>query len=52
MDHNSRLIKFGTANILQGAIFELIKPLIYWLEYSIQTRDKIGLFKKIWSTLK
>ena len=24
MDHNSRLIKIGTTNVLQGGIFELI----------------------------
>ena len=41
-----------TAYVVQGGIIQLIQPLIYWLGYTMRTRDMLGLFKKIWSLLK
>ena len=47
-DFNQRLVKIKSNNYLQENLFQMIQPLISWLEYSIRTRDKIHLFKKIW----
>ena len=51
-EYNERLIKLQTNNYLQEHLFQMIQPLIFWLEHSIRTRDKITLFKKIWNLLK
>lgn len=47
-----RLIKLPSAHVLQSGIFALIEPLLFWLEYSIRTRDKISLFKQVWLVLR
>jgi hypothetical protein len=46
------LIKLPSTHILQSGIFQLVEPLIFWMEYSIRTRDKLPLFKQIWQVLK
>lgn len=51
-ENNGRLVKLPSAHILQKGIFAFAEPLIFWMEYSIRTRDKLPLFRQVWQVLK
>lgn len=51
-ENNNRLIKLPSTHIVQAGVFKLVEPLVFWMEYSIRTRDKLPLFRQIWQVLK
>ena len=52
MRHNDRLIKIPTTNIIQFGIYDLLSPLKFWLEFSLNNKDQLELFKIVWETIK